>query len=113
MVQASGALVGACADRGRLSLPAPLECRARSRRPPLVPGCFDQQPAGVGVAGLGDRAELAPLAARILAWRQTEERPERLRPEPLPVADLDGQGERGQRRDAAQTDEPANDLRER
>ncbi len=49
--------------RRRAALAAPLERRALAQRPPLVPGGLDQQPAGVRVAGLGDRAEPAPLAA--------------------------------------------------
>src|ERR1039458_7632964 len=33
----------------------------------IVPGCLDQQPAGVGGAGLGDRPEPALRAAGVLA----------------------------------------------
>ena len=89
---------------------APLERRAGAERSALVPGGLDQQPACVCVAGLGDRAQPAALAGRVLARRQAEERAERLRPESLPVAQLDRQGERGQRGDTTQTDEPAHDL---
>ena len=104
--------------RGRLGLARRAACRARRRssvtlsaeRAALVPGGLDQQPAGVRVAGLGDRALAAPLAARVLARGEAEERAERLGPEPVPVAELDRQRERRQRRDAAETDEPLDDI---
>jgi hypothetical protein len=53
------------------------------------------------------------LAARVLARGQAKKRPERLRPEPVPVAQLDAQPERGQSRDPAQAAEAADDLGER
>jgi hypothetical protein len=64
LVEAACALVGTCADRGGLSLSAPLERCTRPQRPALVPGRLDQQPARVRVAGLGDRAQPPPLARR-------------------------------------------------
>jgi hypothetical protein len=68
-VEAAGTLVGARADDEWLPVAAPLESRARAERSALVPGRFDQEPACVRVAGLGDPAQAASLAARVLAWR--------------------------------------------
>lgn len=101
------------ADCGWLSLSAPLERCARAERAAMVPGSLDEQPARVAVAGLGDRALTAPLAGGIFARDEAEEGAEALRPEARPVADLDRERERGQRRDAAQTAQPANDVCER
>jgi hypothetical protein len=50
-VEAAGALIGTGADGGRLAFSALLERHARMERTSLMPGCFDQQPAGVGVPG--------------------------------------------------------------
>lgn len=74
LMETAGASVGLSTDRGWLSLPPPRRHRALSQRPPLLPGRLDRQPARVGVAGLGDPAEAAPLAARVLARGQTEKR---------------------------------------
>ena len=62
-VETACALVGARADRSWLALAASLERRARTEVAALMPGRLDKQPAGVRVAGLGDRAEAALLAA--------------------------------------------------
>lgn len=112
VVEPAGALVGASPDRSRLTLSAPLERRARAQRTTLVPGSLNEQPARVRVAGLRNRAQTAALARRVLARRQTEEGAEALRPETPPVTELNRQPERGQGRDTAQTDEPADDLGE-
>src|SRR3954447_23484882 len=112
-VEAAGALVSAVADGGGLALPALLERRAGPQRPALMPGCFDQEPSRVRVAGLGDAAEATPLAARVLTRRQPEERPERLRPEACPVAELDRQRQRGQARDSTKAAEPADRVGKR
>src|SRR5205823_10975266 len=61
---------------------------AQARRPALVPGGLDQQPAHVAVAGLGDRALAAPLPTGVLAGGETEERSKRLGTEPAAVAEL-------------------------
>jgi hypothetical protein len=66
-----------------------------------VPGGFDEQPAGVAVAGLGDRPLAALLAARLLTRHQPEERAEPGWIEPLPIAELDRERERRQCRDTA------------
>lgn len=42
-----------------LALLAVLECRADAGWALVVPGGFDQKPAGVAAAGLGDRAAMA------------------------------------------------------
>lgn len=65
------------------------------------------------VAGLGDRPLPAPLAAGVFARCQAEGGAKRLRTETCPVAELDCQPERGQRRDAAQAAKAADDLGER
>ena len=82
-VQPAGAAVGlgshgerACLSRLRSSV------TLRRGAAALVPGGLDQQPARVRVAGLGDRALAAALAARVLARGEAEERAERLGPEP-------------------------------
>ena len=80
VVEPAGAALGAGADRGRLPFAASLELRLARERPPLVPGCLDQQPPRVPVAGLGDRAWPALLTGRVLARGQAEERAEALRP---------------------------------
>jgi hypothetical protein len=51
------------ADEGGLSGPSAIEGDACAERSPLVPGRFDEQSAGVAVAGLGDPTLAALLAA--------------------------------------------------
>jgi hypothetical protein len=98
-VEPACALVGTRAYRGGLPLATLLERRACPQRSPLVPGRLDEQPARVRVAGLGDRAQAAPLAGRVLARGQAEEGAQRLRPEAGPVAELDREREGGQGRE--------------
>ena len=63
-------------DRGRgRQLPAAPQHRGRPVRLAVVPGRLDQQPAGVGVAGLGDRA-LRPGSPRRSAPMGTSPRKE-------------------------------------
>src|SRR5581483_2676897 len=112
-VETARASLGLGTNSGRLSLPAPRQDRALPQRPALVPGGLDEQSAGVAVAGLGDRAELTPLTAGVLARGQAQERSQRLRAEAHPVAELDRERERRQRPDTAQTAEPPDDLGER
>jgi hypothetical protein len=95
---------------GRLP-PVPVAC-ARAQRPALVPGGFDEQATSVRAARLRDRTLVTSLTGGVLARHQSEEGSERPRPEALPVAELDGEGERGQGADAAQADEPADDVSE-
>jgi hypothetical protein len=73
LMQPACALVGSRADRGGLPLATLLEHCARAQRSPLLPGGLDQQPAGMRIAGLCDRAEAAPLAGRVLARGEAEE----------------------------------------
>ena len=61
-VQASLGAPGAVDGPGFLAGLAALQRLAEAWRAPVVPGGFDEQPAGVGGAGLGDRA-LAALVA--------------------------------------------------
>ena len=70
-----------------------------------MPGGFDQQSAGVAVAGLGD-PPWNGVARGVLARHQPEVGADRAPGQPVPVADLDGQPERGQRRDPAQAAQP-------
>ncbi len=56
----------------------------------VVPGGFDQQAAGVGVAGLGDRALHPGRAGGVLGRDQADERADAVAGEAVPVADLDG-----------------------
>ena len=79
----------------------------------VVPGGLDQQPAGVGVAGLGDRALDPGLAPEECSrGHQPDEGADGGAGEPVPVADLDRQREPGQRRDPAQAAQPAHDRGE-
>ena len=73
----------------------------------VVPGRLDQQPAGVGVPGLGDRALGALPAGGGLGGHQPEVGTDGGSGEPMPVTDLDGQPEPGQRGHPTQTTQPA------
>ena len=73
----------------------------------VMPGRLDQQPSDMGVAGLGDRTLGPRLARGVLGGHQPEVGADRPTGQPRPVTDLDGQPERGQRRDAPQTTQPA------
>ena len=104
-------LLGAPGDRDRLGGLAVLavgERLADAWARAVVPGGLDQQPAGVPGAGLGDRPEPALLPGRVLAWDQPDVAHQLLGAgEPLEVADLGAQPDRGQRVDAAQAPQPA------
>ncbi len=69
----------------------------------VVPGGFDEQTADVPVAGLGDRASPSAGARGAFAGHQPDEGADAVAGEAVPVADLDGERERGQCRDCAQT----------
>ena len=80
----------------------------QSRRMPVVPGGFDQEAAGVAVAGLGHRAAEVSVAGGVLGDGEAEEAHQLAGGgEAAEVADLGEQRERGQRRDAAEAGEPA------
>jgi len=68
----------------------------------VVPGCIDQKPAGVGVAGLGDRPRDRLCPEECALGTSPEVGADAGAGEPVPVADLDGQRERGQGGDATQ-----------
>lgn len=90
-------------DVVRLALLTVLESRADPGWALIVPGRFDQKPAGVTAAGLGDRAALARFAR--LGQRRDETDPRRelvWTGEAMPVADLALKGQRGQRVDATE-----------
>src|SRR5664279_611673 len=55
--------------------------------PTVMPGRFHQQPAGVTVPGLGDRALRTGIPAGVLRRHQAQERADVPAGEPLPVAD--------------------------
>jgi hypothetical protein len=55
-MQPSVAVLGAVAHHGRLAVRAASAGAVRSVGAAVMPGGFDEQPAGVAVAGLGDRA---------------------------------------------------------
>ena len=109
-VQPPGAALGLGLDRERLASASAFERDAPTGRRALMPGGLDQQPAYMAVACLGDRALATSLAAGVFTWGESEERSERLGTEPVPVSELDRQRERRQRRNAAQTDEPLDDV---
>ena len=69
----------------------------------VMPGCFDEQPPGMTVAGLGDPALRTCRARGVLSGHQPQIRPDGPTGEPMPVADLDGQPERGERGDTTHT----------
>ena len=72
----------------------------------VMPGRFDQQPAGVAVAGLGDRPLRPRPAGGGLGGHQPEVGADRPPGQPVPVPDLDREPERGQRRDPTQAAQP-------
>ena len=73
-------------------------------RQPVVQRGFDEQPAGVGGAGLGDLAQPARLARAVLGRDQPDVAGDRVGVlEASPVTDLGAQPERGQGVDSAQT----------
>src|SRR6185436_1169364 len=70
---------------------------------PVVPGRFDQQPACVAVARLGDAAPARALAAGVLRGHETQVAHELARVfEAVEVADLRNQADRGDSGYAAQ-----------
>ncbi|WAH97473.1 hypothetical protein OW521_00755 [Arthrobacter sp. MMS18-M83] len=75
---------------------------------PVLPGGFDEQFAGIGVSGLGDRALVPGLAGGFLAGNQTEIGADGRAGEPGSVRDFDGQPERGGHLDAAQAHQRLN-----
>jgi hypothetical protein len=72
LVQASVAGLGAVQDRGRLPAGTSGSFPARAQRSAVVPGGLDQQPTGMGVAGLGDPALDPPGAGGELRGHQTQ-----------------------------------------
>ena len=71
-VQPALGLPGDLDDESGLSVPAAAQRLALGGCAALMPCCFDQQPAGVPAAGLGDRALPAFLPAGVLRWGQPE-----------------------------------------
>jgi len=71
-----------------------------------MPGGFDQQSASVSVAGLGHPALAAGVARGVLAGHQPDVGADAASSQPVPVADLDGQPERRQRRDPTNAAQP-------
>jgi hypothetical protein len=76
-----------------------------------MPGRLDQQPAGMAVAGLGDRALATSPATGLLTGHQAEPGPDRGAGEAMPVGDLHGQPNPGQHPDPAQTAQPTDQRR--
>ena len=95
------------AARGRAGRPGGWRRSLRSAGARVVPGGFDQEPAGVG-RGLGDRALGLRLSGLIEARRQSEPGEQLAwRGEALPVAaELEMQHQRRQRVDAAKAPQP-------
>ena len=80
----------------------------------VVIGGLDQQPPGVGGAGLGDRPQPALRAAGVLRGDDPEVGGELVGMiEALPLADLGAQPERGERVDPAQAPQPRGRVRTR
>ena len=97
-VQAAVAQVAAGPGRRSGHVPATEHGLADSVAGPVVPGGLDEQPAGVAVAGLGDRPLRPGGPGGVLAGHQSDERADGVPGEPVPVTDLDRQGEPGQGR---------------
>ena len=111
VVQAALGLPGDLDDVGWLSVLAAAERLSLRGRAAVVPGGLDQQPAGVPRAGLGDRALPALLTAGVLRRGQAEVAHQL--PglgEPLKLADLGAQSDRGERVDPAQAAQPGDRL---
>src|SRR5450756_1092477 len=109
----SCACSGAGDDAGRLTGLAARQMRGASRPATLVVGRLDQQPAGVVVAGLGDRALPASLTRGGLRGNQAQVGHERGRSlETGEVADLGDKPDGGQRVDAAQAAQARDQLAE-
>ena len=80
----------------------------------VVVGGLDQQSAGVGRAGLGDRPEPPLGAGGVLAGNDPEVGGELIRMiEASPLPDLSAEPERGQRVDPAQAAQPRDRVRAR
>jgi hypothetical protein len=87
------------------------EIAADRRRQPVVQRGFDEQPAGVGGAGLGDLAEPPRVSRAVLGRNQPDVAGDRIRViEALPVTDLRAQPQRGQGVDPAQAAQPRDRL---
>src|ERR671918_1756432 len=85
---------GVVDQRGVLAALADRELAADRRREPVVQRRLDQQPAGVGGAGLGDLAQPAGLAGAVLGRDQADIAGERVGMlEAPPVTDLGAQPE--------------------
>ena len=101
-------------DLGCLPALAALERLTDDGAAAVVVGGLDQQPAGVGGAGLGDRPEPALSAGGVLAGNDPEVGGELVGMiEAPPLADLRAQPERGQRVDPAQASQPRDRVRAR
>src|SRR5215207_5832383 len=100
------AQVAAGPGRGRCQVPAVAHGLADHVACAVVPGGLDEQSADVAVAGLGDRPLGSGGTRGALRGDQADEGADAVAGEPVPVADLDGQLEPGQRADATQASQP-------
>jgi len=91
LVQTPVAGLGALAHHGGLRVGPPGPDPAGSQRASVVPGGLNQQPTGVAIAGLGDRALGAPAAGGVLGGHQPEVGADSGAGEPAPVGHLDTQ----------------------
>lgn len=82
VVEASVAQVAAGSGGWGGEVPAVADRLARHVAVLMMPGGLDQQPAGMTVAGLGDRAERARLARGVLRGDQANEGADRVTGEP-------------------------------
>jgi hypothetical protein len=72
LLEPAVAMVGLLLDHGGLTGLSALQLPARPIRLAVMPGSLDQQPAGMAVAGLGDRPLDALGTAGVLGWDQPE-----------------------------------------
>ena len=113
-VQSALRFPGDVDDLGCVAALATLERFADYGPAAVVVGGLDQQSAGVGGAGLGDRPEPSLLAGSVLAGDDPEVGGELVGMiEALPFADLGAQPERGERVDPAQAPKPGDRMRAR
>jgi hypothetical protein len=70
LIEPAVATLGPFSDHRGLASLAGMQGPAGSIGLAVVPGCLDQQPAGMAVTGLGDRPLDALGAAGVLGWDQ-------------------------------------------
>ena len=102
-----GLAAGPCGRRRHV--PAAPQHRPGPIRGAVMPGSFDQQASCVPVAGLGHRALRPATAGGIFRGHQAQVGADGAAGQAVPVPDLGGQPERGQRGDPTDAAQPLHD----